>query len=404
MNYENTREILGDQSTIDLLVSGNIESFTETRINIINDYSLSDTKLKKFYLPNVTEIRPYGLANDFRILEITEEMLPSLVAIDTNAFDYDYNLENAVFSEQTKTCARYAFRACNTLQHLLFKRNEPDLYFGSLSKKSFEYTSLAVKIGGIYLTENNLSRISSDDINILPLSSYKKTDFGTITDSFDEILASEEDGSYKSKYQIGDTKTIDLCIQFFDDKNVKEHHYLINYIIIAFDKDDLADGSGKAHITWLEERSHLYLKYAVSDNAASSDPTWENSNVRNYLNTTFLETNPKIASIAKPVIKTYTDISGSVKSVSDTISIPSVRETGYTPQYMEDTGAIYDEYFTTYSNRMFKTKSSNNGAIYYLRTAKGNNSQCTMGQNGTDIDTTPFADPGYYAIRTMFCT
>ncbi len=65
----------------------------------------------------------------------------------------------------------------------------------------------------------------------------------TITDTWEEIFAAEADGSYKERYNIGDTKIIDLgpegnvCMQ-----------------IIGFDVDDLADGSGKAPISWLSEQ------------------------------------------------------------------------------------------------------------------------------------------------------
>ena len=65
----------------------------------------------------------------------------------------------------------------------------------------------------------------------------------TITDTWEEIFAAEADGSYKTKYSIGDTKIINLgpegnvCMQ-----------------IIGFDKDDKADGSGKAPISWLSEQ------------------------------------------------------------------------------------------------------------------------------------------------------
>lgn len=65
----------------------------------------------------------------------------------------------------------------------------------------------------------------------------------TITDSWEEILAAVEDGTYKTKYQVGDTKILDVgsagnvCMQ-----------------IAAFDADTLADGTGKAPISWISEQ------------------------------------------------------------------------------------------------------------------------------------------------------
>lgn len=65
----------------------------------------------------------------------------------------------------------------------------------------------------------------------------------TIADSWEEILAAVADGTYKTKYQVGDTKILDVgsegsvCMQ-----------------IAAFDVDTLADGSGKAPISWISEQ------------------------------------------------------------------------------------------------------------------------------------------------------
>lgn len=65
----------------------------------------------------------------------------------------------------------------------------------------------------------------------------------TITDSWEEILAAVANGTYKTKYQVGDTKILDVgsegsvCMQ-----------------IAAFDADTLADGTGKAPISWISEQ------------------------------------------------------------------------------------------------------------------------------------------------------
>ena len=65
----------------------------------------------------------------------------------------------------------------------------------------------------------------------------------TITDSWEEILAAVANGTYKTKYQVGGTKILDVgsegsvCMQ-----------------IAAFDADTLADGTGKAPISWISEQ------------------------------------------------------------------------------------------------------------------------------------------------------
>lgn len=57
----------------------------------------------------------------------------------------------------------------------------------------------------------------------------------TITDSWEEIIASMDDRSYKTKYAVGDTKLIDLGSEG-----------IVCATLVGIDTDDLADGSGKA--------------------------------------------------------------------------------------------------------------------------------------------------------------
>lgn len=64
----------------------------------------------------------------------------------------------------------------------------------------------------------------------------------TITDTWEQILAAEANGTYKTKYSIGDTVKVNLGTE---GKHLFE--------IVAFDTDDLADNSGKAKITWLQK-------------------------------------------------------------------------------------------------------------------------------------------------------
>lgn len=61
-----------------------------------------------------------------------------------------------------------------------------------------------------------------------------------ITDSWDEIIAAVNDGTYKSKYKIGNYKALDLGSEG-----------TVNMQIVAKDKEALADGSGNAPLSWL---------------------------------------------------------------------------------------------------------------------------------------------------------
>ena len=63
-----------------------------------------------------------------------------------------------------------------------------------------------------------------------------------IEDSWDTIFANEANGTYLSKYKIGNYKPLDLGAEG-----------IVNMQIVAFDKDQKADGSGTAPISWLSK-------------------------------------------------------------------------------------------------------------------------------------------------------
>ena len=65
----------------------------------------------------------------------------------------------------------------------------------------------------------------------------------TITDSWSEIFAAVDSGRYRTRYAIGDSKVLDLGV-----------YGKVAMQIAAFDADELADGTGRAHITWIAEQ------------------------------------------------------------------------------------------------------------------------------------------------------
>ena len=61
-----------------------------------------------------------------------------------------------------------------------------------------------------------------------------------ITDTWEQILAAGEDGTYSEKYNIGDVAMLDL-----GDEGI------VPFELVGLNADELADGSGNAHMTWL---------------------------------------------------------------------------------------------------------------------------------------------------------
>ena len=61
-----------------------------------------------------------------------------------------------------------------------------------------------------------------------------------VLDTWDQIIAAGQDGTYVQKYQVGDVVSLDLGTEG-----------IIPFELVGKDADELADGSGNAHMTWL---------------------------------------------------------------------------------------------------------------------------------------------------------
>ena len=167
-------------------------------------------------------------------------------------------------------------------------------------------------------------------------------DPGTISDSWEKIIAAGEDGTYIDKYQIGDTKELDLG-----------EEGVIAMELVAFDADELADGSGKAHMTWIAK--NLLNTEHVMNEEATNFGGWPASDMRAWLQDSILPMIPDtVRSNIKEVKKysySYSD-EGTISS-SDKIWIPSSREVFGENNSNEDSGP---EYLTAFSDAASRIK------------------------------------------------
>ena len=172
--------------------------------------------------------------------------------------------------------------------------------------------------------------------------SGEETVRGTISDSWEEIIAAGEDGTYIDKYQIGDTKELDLG-----------EEGVIEMELVAFDADELADGSGKAHMTWIAK--NLLNTEHVMNEKATNFGGWPASDMRAWLQDSILPMIPDtVRSNIKEVKKysySYSD-EGTISS-SDKIWIPSRREVFGEDNSNEDSGP---EYLTAFSDAASRIK------------------------------------------------
>ena len=253
--------------------------------------------------------------------------------------------------------AANAFSGCTKLTHLIIRSNS----VGTLSATSaFTGTKIAAGEGAIYVpsalvdTYKAATNWSTYANQIYPITAYPVTDFSTISDSWDEIFAAESDGTYATKYSVGDTKQIDV------------NGTQVYMQIAAIDGDALADNSGNAKISWVV-KSILTTHNMNSSNTTTGG--WSATAMRTYLRDTILPTLPaNVRAAIKEVTKTYKDYaSSSTLSETDTIWIPSGREVFGGTSY-EDSGVIYSGLFNSAATRI-KYNAAGTAADWWLRSA-----------------------------------
>ena len=223
-----------------------------------------------------------------------------------------------------------------------------------------------------------------------------KTD--TISDSWEDIITACGNGTYSSKYQVGDLKTIDIGSEG-----------PVQMQIVAIDTDVLADSNNTAPITWISKQ---LLKTDHRMNPSKQSGTsgtgalggWEACEMRSYLINTIKPLFPSEVRNALKTVKKYSKIyNTSEKAVNNVVSnddiwIPSMREvnsTGY-----ETSGVTYSTAFPDNASRI-KHKVSGSAAWWQLRSADGTNYFRIVGVGGSSGGNFAYSSGG---VAVGFCT
>lgn len=213
-----------------------------------------------------------------------------------------------------------------------------------------------------------------------PTSCYAQFESGVevkeITDSWDTIIANIGNGTYSTKYKVGNYKPLDLGTEG-----------IVNMQIAAIDTDELASGSGVAPLTFI---SIELLNNTVASKRDTSDAAgWEESYIRtNYLPNTILPLIPvNVSSRIQNVNKSFLRATGAKETtitLSEKLWLPSACEIidGY-----EGSKASQYALFRNQEDRIKKLNGSN--AAWWLRTC--NNAYWNMDSINTS---------GYRIIET----
>lgn len=329
-----------DSTNITRLSNSNIfgSCFSLNDLNLLNvtrvsNSALADTGLGMIILPSATSIGTYtGSGTRTSTIDLSKK-----ITISGNMFNTAYSLVHLILRSDT-LCSLSATSA-------------------------FTNTPIANGLGWIYVPSSLVepykiaSNWSTYANQIVSIDEYPKALSGeTITDSWDEIFQAEENGSYKTKYSVGDTKYL-----------VIGGTYVLMQII-AFDRDILSsDHTSTAKITWLAKS--LSFQFPMNfENVTEGG--WADCECRKFLSDTIYEQIPEnVRNRILAVDKTYitTDLSSSTAIASDKLWIPSAREI-YGGSSYENTGINYTDFFTGNSVRIkHNGLLTNNASHWWLR-------------------------------------
>ena len=313
-------------------------------LKILSDCAFTSCPIKKLVLPMVSRM-------GFSVTDYAWEVdIGTQVSFNTQTFYNDANL----FSLLLRSSSMTSLPSANV----------------------FMNTPIQYGYGKIYVPNDLVSAYRSATNWVTFASQIDSIDnytdgppVGGITDTWAEIFAAEQDGTYLSKYSVGDLKWLEG----------EDTYYLMQ--IIAFDTDTLADNSGNAHITWFC-KGYYGLAQMNSSNRSGG---WLTSDMRAYLRESiFPSLDQTVRSAIKEVSKTYKDSDDSTNSCADTIWIPSYREVlGSTAS--EKSGCVYTGFFTSDQSRIKYSRFmvDSTGSKWWLRSGIDTDRFYCVTANGT---------------------
>lgn len=353
----NTRETMGEQACLDALVADTLTSLEDDGITKVGDYCL--------YLRKA----------------LTHVKLPACTSVGSYGFNGCTNLES-VDIQGGGQISQSAFNDCAKLQHLVLRGST----MSSLPNPSaFTNTGIGNKNGAIYVQPSLLSAYENNSnwssYLIRTLDEYPLSDFSTITESWSDIDSMVQAGTFSSKYAIGDTKLVDLGAQG-----------KIYMQVAGFDCDDLADGSGKAKVTFVC-REILNDRHFMDLSISNYDTDWASSSMRSYLADTIM---PLMPSDLQTMIKEVTkysrgyidkDTVDTDMETTDKLFLLSCKEMRLSNGNKETKGASYTLFNAANVSTNEKTRvkynvTNNEADSWYLRTANSGSAYYTVGANG----------------------
>lgn len=311
------------------------------------------------------KLAAYGLYKQTKLDTVT---VPA-TTIEANAFADSNNITEVDFtSTDAITLPASIFANKSKLESVIIRSTSMSVL---ANVNAFTGTKIAAYDGAIYVPSALVDTYKADNVwknfFITSIDEYPLSQSPQVA-LWEEINTASQNGTY-TDYAIG--KTVLLTMG----------NYTATMELVAKDADDLADESGKAHMTWI---SKDILFNSKMNNSNTTNGGYPGSLMYTTIANLKSSIDSTIQGYMKPVTKTWSDYStGSkvVNSSTETFWIPSHREIFNSSSY-EDSGAAYSSKFTSSSN---KKKNLNGSASYWwLRSADSTTAFGCVGNGGGD--------------------
>lgn len=371
-----TKDTIGSQGAVDALVADTLASLTDSDITSVCEYGLAfKTALTSVSLPSCTKVGAYGFANDSALTEV--DMLGG----------------GTIFAD--------AFHGCTSLTSLVLRSTTMTV---PSFTNAFEGAPISWGQGAVYVPTSMVDTYKANDswgtFLIADIADYPLSSYETISDSWSDIITACGNGTYDSKYVVGDIKSI----------VIDGSTYYMQ--LVAKDADVLdSDGTTTVPTTWVMWKKVYATQHRMNpDNSSGAQGTganggWEHSEMRSWLSGTVLPLLPSEVQAAVKEVRKYSDYIVSGESTvthdqrtADKLWIPSAREVLGTTSY-EQTGPDYTAVLGSQTKRV-KYNIMNSAVTWWLRSA---NSVANfryvsygggVGSNGTSIP---------YGVALGFC-
>lgn len=321
-------------------------------------------------------------------------------SIGESAFEGCANLESVdLTGADAVAIGAKAFSRCSKLDTVYVRADS----VGTLDSDSMVNTPFDGGFGVFYVKDSLVSSYKAatnwSTYFICLISAYPVTDFSTISDTWAEIFAAEQDGTYSSKYSVGDIKKFIL--------GDSEEVYMQ---IAAMDADALADDSGNAKITWISKNQLADNRRMNRAKVTGTEGTgtlggWEKCEMRSYLRETIFPDIPQEIRNAIKTVKKYSCIYTTAEAKQtdvmseDTVWIPSDREVFDGTSY-ESSAPVYSDLFNNNTARK-KAKVGSSATLWFLRSTYSPTSFRVVSVNGTFGNNTASVSSG---VALGFCT